>query len=395
LATIILGITGSIAAYKSCDIIRKLKKKEHNVICIITSSAKEFITPLTIATLSENPVYDDMFYLNKNYSSKIQHIELAKNCDLLLVAPATANIIGKVASGIADDLLTSVIMSTEKPVIFAPAMNEKMWKNEIVKENVAKLKKYGYKFIGPKEGLLACGDYGEGHIEDVDVIVEQTLSFLKKKSLNKKTVLILSGPTIEKIDDVRYITNFSSGKTGYFLAKEAKNRGADVIFITGKTNYLPDVDIIEKIESASEMLEKAKKFYKKADIIISVAAIADFTVDKIKGKIQRRKTMTLKLKPTQDVLAFLGKNKKNKILVGFAAEAGENIDRAKEKIKKKNLDFIVLNDILNKKYGFESDFNKIKIIKKDGSIIYEGSERKEKLGEIIFDFIEENLREKL
>ncbi len=388
MAKIVLGITGSIAAYKACDIIRELKKKNNEVICIMTSSAKEFITPLTLATLSENPVYDDIFYFSKNYNSKIKHIDLSQDCDLILVAPATANIIGKVASGIADDLLTATIMASKKPVLFVPAMNKNMWENNIVRENVEKLKKYGYKFIGPKKGLLACGDYGEGHIEDIEKIVNEANSALKKKSLKNKTVLILSGPTIEKIDDVRYITNASSGKTGYFLANEAKARGANVIFITGNTDYIPDVNICEKIESAGDMFEMAKKYFKKSDIIISAAAVGDFTVEKINGKIPREKVLSLKLIPTKDIIEFLGKNKKDKKIIGFSAEVGNNLKRANEKIKRKNLDFIVVNDITKKDYGFGSDFNDIIILNKKGKIVFKGGGTKEFLAEKILDCIE-------
>ncbi len=388
MAKILLGITGSIAAYKACDIIRELKKKDNEIICVLTASAKEFITPLTLATLSENPVYDDMFYLSKNYSLKIQHIDLSRNSDLILIAPATANIIGKIASGIADDLLTTIIMASKKPVLFAPAMNENMWNNPIVKENVEKLKKLGYKFIEPKKGLLACGDYGEGHIEDTEKIVRETLFLLKKKTLKNKNVLILSGPTIEKIDDVRYITNASSGKTGYFLANEAKARGAKVTFITGKTVFFPDVDILEKVESAEDMFKAAVKNFDWADIIIGAAAVGDFTVKKISGKISRKKEIKLDLKPTKDILEFLGKNKQNKKIIGFSAEVGNNLNRAREKLKRKNLDFIVINDISRKNYGFESDYNNITILNNKGKVIFKGGGTKENLACKILDCIE-------
>ncbi len=388
MAKIVLGITGSIAAYKACDIIREFKKKNNEVICIMTSAAKEFITPLTLATLSENPVYDDIFYFSKNYNSKIKHIDLSQDCDLILVVPATANIIGKIASGIADDLLTATVMASKKPVLFAPAMNKNMWENNIVKENVVKLKKFGYKFVGPKKGLLACGDYGDGHIEDTEKIVNEAISLLKKKSLKNKTVLILSGPTAEKIDDIRYITNASSGKTGFFLANEAKARGANVIFITGKTDLIPDADICQKIESANDMFEMAKKYFKKSDIIISAAAVGDFTVEKIDGKIPREKNLNLKLKPTKDILGFLGVNKKNKKIIGFSAEIGNNLKRAKEKIKRKNLDFIVVNDVTKKDCGFGSDHNDIIILNKKGKVVFSGGGTKEFLAEKILDCIE-------
>lgn len=388
MANIILGVTGSIAAYKACDIIRGLSKKGVTSTCVLTKEAKEFVTPLTFRTLSGMPVYDDMFFEAKNYGVKVQHIDLARDCDLILIAPATANIIGKIASGIADDLLTTTVMASEKKVLIAPAMNKSMWNNAIVQENVSKLKKLGYIFIGPAKGELACGEYGSGHVEEPEIIVEKVISLLKKKSLTNKTFLITSGPTREPIDDVRFISNPSSGKTGYFLAKEAKERGAKVIFITGKTSFIPDADIISHAGSADDMLMLVKKYQKKADVIIGAAAVGDFTVEKASGKIERKGTLRLDLKPTRDILAEIGKNKGKKIVVGFSAVYGDGIERAKKKIKDKNLDLIVYNDVSKPDTGFESDTNEIIILNKKGHPIYEGKGTKEELAGRIIDLIE-------
>lgn len=390
LKKILLGITGSIAAYKVCDLIRLLQDNDFEVVCVMTSSATKFISPLTLKTLSSNPVFTDMFSYLNNFESGTVHIDLARDCDLILVAPATANIIGKVASGIADDLLSTVIMATDKKIIFAPAMNTNMWNNKILQENVNKLKKSGCIFVGPGKGKLACGDYGEGHIAEIEIIKNAVLSVLKKKTLNNKTFLITSGPTREYIDSIRFISNLSSGKTGYFLAKESMLRGAKVIFITGESNYIPDADTVVKVKSAEDMYKQVQKYFNVADVIIGAAAVGDFTVDgELKNKkIERKDILNLKLKPTKDIIGAMGKNKGKKILVGFSAEAGNSLKRTKEKIKDKNLDLIVFNNILGKGVGFGSDINEIKILDKRGKILFFGKDTKEKLATQILDIIE-------
>jgi phosphopantothenoylcysteine decarboxylase/phosphopantothenate--cysteine ligase len=390
---LLLGITGSIAAYKACDLIRIFQKSGFTVFCVMTESATKFITPLTLKTLTSNPVFTDMFFDSKNSEYATLHIDLARDIDVILVAPATANIIGKVASGIADDLLSTVIMATDKKVIFAPAMNKNMWNNKIVQENVNKLKKTGYIFVGPGKGQLACGEYGDGHIADLQDIKNTVLSVVKKKTLNNKTFLITSGPTREYIDNVRFISNPSSGKTGFFLAKEAINRGAKVIFITGESNFIPDADIVEKVNSADEMLYSVKKHFKSADVIIGAAAVGDFAPIKQEKeqKIQRKDILKLELYPTKDILGEIGKNKGKKILVGFSAEAGYDLTRTKEKLKNKNLDLIIFNDISKKDTGFGSDINEIKILNKKGKILFSGKDTKENLASCILDTIEQIL----
>jgi phosphopantothenoylcysteine decarboxylase/phosphopantothenate--cysteine ligase len=410
---VVLGITGGIAAYKAAELCRSLVKKGIDVVCVMSDAAREFVTPLTLRTLTNNPVYCDMFHDAREPGAPVEHIDLARACDLLLIMPATANIIGKIACGIADDLLTTTVMACEKKVMIVPAMNKSMWANPVVKENTAKLKKLGYEFIGPKEGELACGEYGAGHIEDLETIIEAVTTALKKNSVSKadskfqisnsrpgksklsgKTVLITSGPTREYIDDVRFISNPSSGKTGYYLALEARARGAKVVFITGKTAMIPDADIVENAVSASDMLEKTKKHSKEADVIIGAAAVGDFTAKKAKGKIERGGRaggITLELTPTSDIMAEMGKHKGEKILVGFAAEAGAGTARAKEKIKKKNLDMIIVNDISRKNCGFESDENEIVIINKKGREVFSGKGTKQSLASSIVDAVEKAL----
>jgi phosphopantothenoylcysteine decarboxylase / phosphopantothenate---cysteine ligase len=413
---VVLGVTGGIAAYKAADLARALTKKNIDVVCVMSDAAREFVTPLTLRTLTNNPVYCDMFHDAKEPGAPVEHIDLARNCDLMVIMPATANFIGKIACGIADDLLTTTVMACEKKVIIVPAMNKSMWANPVVKENAAKLKKLGYEFIGPKECELACGEYGAGHIEDMETVIAAITAALKKNSVSPenpgsripgpefrdsclagKTILITSGPTREYIDDVRFISNPSSGKTGYYLAGEAKARGAKVIFITGKTALVPGADVIEHVVSAADMLGKVKKYAKDADIIIGAAAVGDFTVKKVKGKIARRNpkpetqnpNLTLELHPTVDILAELGKTKGKKFIAGFSAEAGSDKIRAKNKMKAKKLDMVILNDIGKKGLGFESDENEITIIDKKGRDVFTGKGTKQKLASAIMDAIEE------
>jgi phosphopantothenoylcysteine decarboxylase/phosphopantothenate--cysteine ligase len=400
LPRVVLGVTGGIAAYKSAEIVRALVKNGVDVVCVMTEAAAQFVTPLTLRTLSNNPVYSDMFHDAREPGAQVEHIDLAQNCDLMLIAPATANIIGKIASGIADDLLSTTIMATRKKVLLAPAMNTAMWENPVVSENTEKLKKLGYAFIGPGRGDLACGESGAGRMEDTEKIVAAVMACVKKNTLNNKTVLITSGPTREHIDDVRFISNPSSGKTGYYLAREARSRGARVIFITGKTNYMPEADVVENAVSAADMLEKTMKRVKDADIIIGAAAVGDFTVEKVKGKIERGTrnvergagNLKLQLTPTIDIMAEIGKKKGKKFLAGFSAEAGASLERTRQKISSKNLDMAIFNDITKKGGGFESDNNEIEILDKKGKTLFRGQGTKESLASVILDKIEEAIQ---
>lgn len=366
---ILIGITGGIACYKICDLIRLLVKENFNVDVIMTESSQKFITPLTIQTLTGNPVYTDMFSLI--WESKIGHISLAQKADLIVIAPATANIIGKIAGGICDDLLTTTICATKANVLFVPSMNINMWENPIVQENISKVKRF-YKVMEPEEGLLACGDYGKGKLPSVEDILEEIKLNLSDKILKGKKLLVTAGPTIEELDPVRYISNYSSGKMGYNIAKVAKRLGADVTLISGPVSISKPYGIKTIfIKSADDMYKEVMKDIKSYDIIIMSAAVADYKPlvradKKIKKSSQE---LTIELIPNKDILSEISKKrKKGSILVGFSAETDNLIDNAKKKFEKKNLDFIVANNVLEEGAGFGVDTNKAVIIGKDVEI---------------------------
>lgn len=363
---ILIGITGGIACYKICDLIRLLVKENFNVDVIMTESSQKFITPLTIQTLTGNPVYTDMFSLI--WESKIGHISLAQKADLIVIAPATANIIGKIAGGICDDLLTTTICATKANVLFIPSMNINMWENPIVQENISKVKRF-YKVMEPEEGLLACGDYGKGKLPSVEDILEEIKLNLSDKLLKGKKLLVTAGPTIEELDPVRYISNYSSGKMGYNIAKVAKRLGADVTLISGPVSISKPYGIQTIfVKSADDMYKEVMKYIKSYDIIIMSAAVADYKPlvradKKIKKSSQE---LTIELIPNKDILSEISKKrKKGSILVGFSAETDNLIDNAKKKFEKKNLDFIVANNVLEEGAGFGVDTNKAIIIGKD------------------------------
>lgn len=387
---VVIGVTGGIAVYKALDIISALKKKNIDVKVIMTDSAQKFVTPLAFQSLSQNMVITDMFAEPKAW--EIQHISLAQWADLMLIAPATANIIGKVANGISDDMLSTSIMATEAKVIFAPAMNTKMYENKIVQNNIKKLQEYGYEFIEPASGRLACGDIGKGKLADVNRIVERVLEELEEKELDLKgkKVLITAGPTIAPIDPVRYITNKSTGKMGYAIAEEAKERGAEVTLVSGPTNLpkIQGVNIIN-IKTNSEMKDAVIEHYNSADIVIKSAAVADYkpkvySTEKIK---KGDGDLELTLTRDNDILKMLGENKTHQILIGFAAESNNVIENAKKKLKNKNLDFIVANDITAKDTGFASEDNKVTILSKDGKVINLDKMSKKQVASNIFDMI--------
>ena len=367
---VVLGVTGGIACYKALDVASMLRKKDVEVNVIMTKSATEFVTPLTFQSISQNRVVCDMFEEPKAW--EIQHISLAKKADVLLVAPATANIIGKVVNGIADDMLSTTIMATKAKVIFAPAMNTNMYENKIVQENIQKLKSLGYEFIEPASGRLACGDSGKGKLEKPEIIVDTVMCALEKeKDLLGKTVLITAGPTRANIDPVRFVSNNSSGKMGYKLAREARNRGANVILVSGPTNEerITGIETINIITN-EEMYNAVMKYYDEADIVIKAAAVADYKPKKYsEQKIKKGdEELVISMVRDRDILFELGKNKKNQILVGFAAESQNLIENAVKKLDKKNLDFIVANDISRKDIGFSSDLNEVYILDKNLNI---------------------------
>jgi len=369
---VVLGVTGGIAAYKAVDVLSQLVKLGANVNVIMTKNATEFVSPLTFQSLSHNKVVNDMFSEVQYWD--IEHIALAQKADIFVIIPATANIIGKIAHGIADDMLTTTIMATKAPVLIAPAMNTNMYTNPIYQENEKKLKNLGYDFINPASGVLACGDIGLGKLansNDITKKIEKIL--LRQKTLKGKRILVTAGPTVEKIDPVRYITNRSTGKMGYAIAKAANSLGATVELISGPTGLdQPEVSEFISIESADEMYTEVMK-RKDADVIIMTAAVSDYKPKQsYDQKFKKKKgPLVIELSRNKDILKTLGETKSNQILVGFAAET-ENIEKyAKKKLEEKNLDFIVANDVSKKSSGFGSDMNEVIIFDKKGQNILE------------------------
>lgn len=385
---ILLGVTGGIAAYKSANIVSMLKKKGYNVKVIMSENATKIITPLTLETLSKERVYVDMW--DKTPHFEVEHISLAEWADVVLVAPATYNIVGKVANGIADDMLSTVISATIKPVFFALAMNVNMYNNPILKENINKLKKYGYKFIDSDEGFLACNVNAKGRLKDEKEIVKIIEDYLQEEELDRilagKTVLITAGRTEEAIDPVRYISNRSSGQMGYSLAIAARKLGAEVILVSGPTELSQPEGLKKfiKVRSAQEMYEATIKEFSQVDIAIACAAVADYkpknySTEKIKKKDG---DMTIVLDRNLDILFEMGKLKDKQFLVGFAAETENIIENAIGKLKRKNLDMIVANNASN----MQKTTNQIRIIKSENSI--KEIPEKEK-SQLAFDILKE------
>lgn len=389
---IVLGVTGGIACYKILDVASKLRKLGYGLNTIMTKSACEFVQPLCFQTITNNYVVTDTFERPAKW--EVEHIALAKKADVMVIAPATANIIGKVAHGIADDMLSTTIMAAKCPVIFAPAMNSAMYENPIVQENIAYLKEKGYLFIEPASGMLACGDMGVGKLPTPDEITAYILKVLEQeekkeeKDLLGKHVLITAGPTIEAIDPMRYITNHSSGKMGYAIAKDARRRGAEVTLVSGPTQ-LDCPEGVKRIDvrSALEMYEAVHKEFEWADVVIKTAAVADFRPKELSDhKIKKNNAnMILELVPNPDILQSLGERKNHQILVGFAAETQNVIEYAKQKIAKKNLDFIVANNIASQGAGFKGDTNIVTIIERDGNMTEYEKMSKTEVGDVILD----------
>ena len=386
---VVLGVSGGIAVYKALEITSLLIKKGINVNVIMTENATKFVTPLSFQSLSQNTVACDTFQEPKVW--EIQHISLAEKADVMLVAPATANIIGKVANGIADDMLSTTIMATKAKVIFAPAMNTNMYENPILQDNIRKLKSFGYEFIEPAEGRLACGSVGKGKLEKPEIIADRVLMELNdKKDLRKKKVIVTAGPTIAPIDPVRYITNRSSGKMGYAIAKEARNRGAEVTLISGPTSLeAPEGINVVRIATNEEMRKAVLDRFDSADIVVKAAAVADYKPKNYSTqKIKKAKNdFALELTRDNDILKELGSLKNKQILVGFAAESQNLKENALGKLEKKNLDYVVANDITSSDTGFASEDNKVIILSKDKEEINLDKMSKEKIAENLFDII--------
>lgn len=380
---ILIGITGGIAAYKIYELIRRLVKLNADVKTVITPAAKEFITETVLRTLTKNPVYCEQF---GNFETKPEHISLADEADLFIIAPASANTVGKISCGICDNLLTSVVAAFNNPVIIAPAMNCNMWSNPAIRENITKLEKFGFHIINPEFGELACGYEGQGRLAEIDVILEKISEMLiEERFLHNKRIIITAGGTKEPLDPVRFIGNKSSGKTGIALADAAYAFGAEVCLITTVKTNKPYKVI--NISATAEMLETVKTEFVSADILIMAAAPADFRVKNVSGsKIKKtdKEILTLELVKNPDILKEIAKIKKeNQTVIGFCAESNDLIANAKNKITDKSLDFIVANDISDKEIGFDVDYNAVTIIDKDMNEIYIDKMLKTELAKVI------------
>ncbi len=366
---ILIVITGGIAAYKTLDLIRKLSKLNCEIKTILTKSGKEFVTPLSITSLSKNKVYTDLFSVENE--SEMDHISLSRWSDLILVAPASSNFLTKISNGFSDDLASTVIKASDKKVFLCPAMNVRMWEHASNKQSISTLKSYGYRILGPEIGEMACGEFGEGKMLEVDEIINQLEIYFKKISKNKKLkAIVTAGPTQELIDPVRFITNRSSGKQGYEIANSLVENGFDTTLISGPTNLEPNDNLkLIKVKTGEEMYEKTMELLP-CDLAIFTAAVSDFKVKKFnKEKIKKNKDQSFNLDLNPDILELVSKsNKKPKIVVGFAAESENLFDNARSKLEKKGCDLIVANDVSNNEIGFESDFNEVHLFYKDKNI---------------------------
>jgi phosphopantothenoylcysteine decarboxylase/phosphopantothenate--cysteine ligase len=367
---VVLGVTAGIAAYKAAEFVRLLVKEEADVHVVMTQNAQKFIAPLTFQTLSGNPVITDAFALLED--TEIGHIALADLAELVIILPATANIIGKIANGIADDFLSTMVMATRAPVLFVPSMNVNMWENRALQRNVKTLLEWGYHLLEPGEGELACHWYGKGRLPELTEVIEKMEDLFSPKDLSGEQILITAGPTQEPIDPVRFITNRSSGKMGYALAQMARRRGAEVILISGPIPLpLPRSDIkFVPVRSAEEMEKAVFANLKGSSAVIMAAAVSDYRPKVIsERKIKKEESDTsLALERTDDILGRLGKRKGNRVLVGFAAETEDLIANAQKKLKGKNLDLIVANDVTKPGAGFGSETNQVKILYPSGKV---------------------------
>jgi phosphopantothenoylcysteine decarboxylase/phosphopantothenate--cysteine ligase len=366
--TVVLGVSGGIACYKAVELVRLMVKDGFAVRVIMTHGAREFVTPLTFQTLSGNPVATDTFDLTQE--SEIGHIALADSADIFVIAPATANVIGKIAAGIADDLLTTVLMATKAPVLIAPAMNIHMYENPILQENIRKLRRVGYHFIEPAEGFLACGYEGKGRLPEPETILDEVRRVLGKKDLADERFLVTAGPNREPIDPVRYLSNRSSGKMGYALARAGLRRGAAVTLVSGPTSLEPPAGArLISVTTAAEMRRAVLDEFPNCTAVIMAAAVSDFRPsESSSSKLKRGKgPWELRLEPNPDILKEIGAKKDGKLLVGFAAETDDLTANAKKKLREKNLDMIVANDVTQEGSGFDGDTNIATIVDRSGA----------------------------
>ena len=366
---ILLIISGGIAAYKSLDLIRSLIKIQCQVKTILTKSGAEFVTPLSIASLSKNKVYSDLYSVENE--TEMDHISLSRWADLILIAPATSNIIAKMSQGISDDLATTVIQASNKSIFVCPAMNVKMWEHPSNKQNLEKIKSYNYRIIGPLNGEMACGEYGDGRMADIGHILKELDNFFKSKSYNRNfRAIITAGPTQEFIDSVRYISNRSSGKQGYEIARSLFNHGFDTTLISGPSKLIPDPNInFLKVNTAEEMYQKTVENLP-CDVAIFCAAVSDFKIKNFtKGKIKKNNKLKLDFEKSLDILNLVSKNNNRpKLVIGFSAETCNLQFNSKQKLQNKGCDWIIANDVSKKDIGFDSDFNEVSIFYKNKSV---------------------------
>jgi phosphopantothenoylcysteine decarboxylase/phosphopantothenate--cysteine ligase len=383
---IVLGVTGGIACYKAVELVRLLVKTGYRVQVIMTRGAVEFVAPLTFQTISGNPVATETFNLTQE--SEIGHINLADSADLFVIAPATANVIGKFANGIADDLLTTVLMATQAPVLIAPAMNVHMYENPILQENLRKLRRLGYHVMEPAEGFLACGYEGKGRLPDAEKIAEAIGGLLKKRDLGSEKLLITAGPSREPLDPVRYISNRSSGKMGYALARAAVRRGAEVTLISGPTALEPPPGArLISVTTAAEMRDAVIKEFAQCTAIVMAAAVADYRPARVADQKMKRgkEPVELRLEPNPDILKELSDKKDGKLLVGFAAETEELTANAEKKLREKNLDMIIANNVAEAGSGFDGDTNIATILDRTGTKRSLPLMSKDELADCIYD----------
>lgn len=384
--TIIVGVTGGIAAYKSADLVSKLVQLGANVWVAMTAEAAKLVTPITFRTLSKNPVITDLFS-EELADVPVPHISITEKADLFIIAPATANIIGKMAQGIADDPLSTMVMASKAPKLIAPAMNSNMWDNPVVQENISKLKTLGYQIIGPEVGWLACGDEGVGRMVEVQAVISKATEMLEASNdLKGVRILITAGGTREAIDPVRFIGNRSSGKMGYAVARAAIDRGAQITLITTPTQIdKPSGCKIIEVETASQMKQAVMIEAKRSDAVVMAAAVADYRpVQKLKGKMKKiNAKVKIELHKTEDILESLGKNKGNKILIGFSLETNNLIENSKKKLNAKNLDLIIANG----EEAFEVDLSRAFFIHNDGKIEKTKLVSKNEIARKIIDFV--------
>jgi phosphopantothenoylcysteine decarboxylase / phosphopantothenate---cysteine ligase len=384
---IVLGVSGGIAAYKAVELLRLMVREEAEVFVVMSANAGKFVTPLTFEALSGNPVYCEVFG-NEN-SASMPHIRAAENADLLVVAPATAGTLGKLACGLADDALSNLFLAFRSPVLVAPAMNDGMYANPAVQENIAKMKQRGVEFIEPDEGELACGTVGQGRLADPVRILQAVQNRLRsREDLKGLKILVTAGPTHEPLDPVRYISNPSSGKMGYAIAEQARLRGADVTLISGPTRLDPPHGVkVIPCKQAREMNELVQHHLPACDVLVMVAAVGDFSAEKVqKEKIKKNgEPLTLKLMPNPDILQEVAKIKTDQFIVGFAAESQNVVQSAQEKLKRKQLDLIVANDISAPGIGFQSDSNQVTLIDKEGRIDSLPRLSKREIADILLD----------